>query len=277
LYLLRVGQLGIEPLLRALAARDPQEVAKLFQESRQKGDNFGSLEQALVLAVQERLHRAIQRGEKSTRTLVDLLDHLAKNLGGPEPVDGIKLEVACLTWCLAGSDPEPKSAAKVAECAWEMPSTATTLAEAKQQAKSEKIQAAEIGVELKKIIEAKVEPPPEPAAAVLDPDQVRAAWPRLLLAARTKSQALESILRQGKVCAVEGSKIRLEFELGFHKDQLDTKKYRAAFLGLLEETFGAGVNFAATVLPPVAVQTVDPGQSQDSLVQAVEAAVLSLG
>ncbi len=288
LDLLTIGQQQIEPLLRALAARDPKEVAKLFQESRQKGENFVALEQALVLAVQERLHRAIQRGEKSTRILIELLSHLAHNLGGPEPIDGIKLEVACLTWCLTGLriDSSPtlpqeesirndSSREKVSKesilCAWEVPSTAITLEEAKQQAKQEKAQAPVAAVDLRSVEESEL------VSSELVIDRVQQAWPQLLLAARTKSQALESIIKQGRISGVKGATIQLEFELGFHKEQLETKRYHAVFLELLAESFGRGVTFAATVLPPAVVSVINSDQSQDSLVQAVEAAVLSLG
>lgn len=279
------GQEKLEVLLRALAARNAVDVSAFFQEVRQKGENFSALEQAIVSSLQERLHRAIARSEKpqTIRTLVSLLDHLAQRLGGPEPVDGIKLEVACLLWCIhedhpaqaasGGTIPGSTHQAKVdrgrsqddptrqgnvaAACAMDVPATSTPLEEAKQQAKEEQKLAAN--------------------APQLLFEQVQANWSKVLLTARAKSQALEAILRQAKVRSVVGSRIELEFSLTFHKDQLDQPKYQLAFLSTLSEVFGEGATFSSLVIAPAVEAPVVTSSSDDLLLKAVEEAVLSLG
>lgn len=90
-------------LLKHLAKKDVAAVSGFFQEYRQRGLDSAVLEQAVFYQLQERLHRAIERPEPAATIshIARLLGHLADRVGGYEPIDGLKLELACLDWCLA--------------------------------------------------------------------------------------------------------------------------------------------------------------------------------
>ncbi len=261
---LTFGQQRLALLLHALAARDSAAAVQFFQDVRQKGENWSALEVAMVTALQNRLHRALIRQEKKStaQTLASLLDHLVQRLGGSEPVDGIKLEIACLTWCLGDGkerestecDEADQPAATVA-CARPIPTTQTTLAAAKEQAKATAPPVTELH---------------------LDPEEVAARWPQILLLARTKSQVLEAILRQAQLGTIADSRLELVFTHGFHQEQLNTPKYQLAFLSVLAEALGEGASFVIRVQPLEPPVTSAANQGNDLLLKAVEEAVLSL-
>jgi DNA polymerase III subunit gamma/tau len=265
-------------LLKILAKKDLLAVSAFFQDYRQQGLDFSILEQAIFLQLQERLHRAIERDESRTTVahIAQLLEHLVSRVGGYEPVDGLKLELACVAWCLGEERNHP-----------EQPPSSKQESDSKPQRKSEPIApkkpavAARVEEVVKTVLADSDKPIDDPVALnteQLDRETLLKQWGNLMLATRTKSQAVESLLRNAQLGKVEGTRLEIQFEMVFHKEKLESPKYSQVFLEVLREKVHPQANFLCRVNEPVtqiSVQT-EQSNSEDQLLQAVEAAVFSL-
>ncbi len=258
-------------LLKILAAKNVAAVSRFFQDYRQQGLDFSILEQAVFRQLQDRLHRAIEREESKTTIahIVQLLNHLANRVGGYEPVDGLKLELACVSWCLGE---------QIDDSTTSPPENSSGIKSSKPKKTAEGIK--KTALPLKKDEASKVVSPESARInqeISLDRQALIEQWNHLMLAVRTKSQAVESLLRNAKLGAVEGATIEIQFDMIFHKEKLESPKYSAVFLEVLREKVHPQAQFLCRVEAPteqISVQAHESGE--DQLLQAVEEAVLSL-
>lgn len=270
------ADLGAEVLLRSLAQKKLPEVSAYFQEARQRGQSLKALEGALIAALQQRLHRAIAReeGQSTIRTILALLEHLSRRLEGSEPLEGLKLELACLSWCLedsAAPSPEkpaskpPAAACEIEEPTYAVTSTVTAVKNApaveKTSSPAQKLDAPTL-------------------TSPLSSERAAKEWGSFLLALRLHSQALEAIVRNCVFLGMENGKVKLQLGLPFHKEQLESPKYVGPLRQALEQIFGKGVGIEYVIelspdLKGIEAQDQDTGDEQ--LLKAVEEAVLSLG
>jgi DNA polymerase III subunit gamma/tau len=276
---LRLQQLtnGEEPgkeLLRQLAQQDLTGVSQFWLEARQQGLNFTMLEQNVFRQLQDRLHRAIERQEpKATvRHITSLLTHLSERVGGYEPIEGLKLELACVEWCLQHDSAHTKEDSSGGN---------NSALPNKTQPQAKKTTATKPAIPEIKVQDTKVvtiSSPGDDAQAILVPlkrEEVEKKWSKLLLSLRTESQALESILRNAQLGEVTDQTIELIFEHKFHQEQLNSAKYVGLFRKGLEQCFTANTSFRCTLLTPHTEEVVPLQEDDDQLLQAVEAAVLS--
>jgi DNA polymerase III subunit gamma/tau len=260
---------GVDELLRALAQKDSLAVSTFFTSARQKGESMNFLEIALVEQAQQRLHRAISRKESlaTVQKILALLEHLTARLGGLEPVEGLRFELACLSWCYDGQKPkndqnESQGGSKD-ELACDREDEIVVAATPQQVRQGEVVPA-----------------PVVKNVSRLSWESIRAEWPAFLLALRLRSQALESLIRNGRLDSFENNRIRLTLGMPFHKEQLESGKYLEPLRSALEEIFGPEVTIGYQIeldAQLLEVQVEDRGQSDNQLLQAVEEAVLSLG
>ena len=270
-------------LLTLLAKKDLGAVSAFFITARQQGQNLAALEQTLFQQLQERLHRAIERQEtkETIGHISQLLDHLAARVGGYEPIDGLKLELACISWCLEGGD-EQLAASSGNGSAAAKPSKSSSSSVKKNDVKPEKPAIPLVKDEAS--VAASVQQVRQPGSSEhgagspqFSRQTIEQAWSNLLLSIRTESQALESLLRNAQLGAVNDNVIELQFELRFHQEQLEAPKYASLFRQALREKFQVPLDFRCTVLSLVEDETTAVADaSDDQLLQAVEAAVLSL-
>lgn len=266
-------------LLKLLAKKDLAAVSQFFQQARQEGLDFSMLEQTLFRQLQERLHRAIERGEAAVtiRHITQLLDHLAQRVGGYEPLTGLKLELACVEWCLP-----PDNASGKGETGSTSPTAAPTPAKSTEAAKKGKaaiplakdevsVSTTPAAAQAQVATESSVASTPRLSRA-----KVEQAWSSLLLAVRTQSQSLESLLRNAQLGTVDESGIELQFDLAFHQEKLESPKYAGLFRQILQERFAAPIDFRCTVTVPIEEGATEASDNEDQLLQAVEAAVLAL-
>ncbi len=274
------GTSGTAELLRSLASRDAVAVSEFFQKSRQAGESLAFLETHLLEQAQQRLHRAIARNEgtATVQKILALLEHLATRLGGSEPLPGLRFELACLSWCYEeeqSSQPQnkekrspqvPKTSVPETEvaCAKEelLPSSVT--------ASPQEVRRAGHSGQIKE----------KHGGGTLTWEKVQAEWPAFLLSLRLHSQALEALIRNAHLEGFQENRIQLVLGLPFHKEQLESSKYAAPLRQALQEIFSPEVQLEYRIeLDPVLTQNhaETENQSDDQLLQAVEAAVLSLG
>lgn len=280
------GQSQSAELLKALAGKKVEAVSGFFQQARLSGANLAVLEQEIFIQLQQRLHRAIERQEPAgtVRHICDLTMHLVNNVGGFEPIEGIKLELACLSWCL--QDVAESSSASGSASG----SGGKTIVLEKKKIGSVKHDLA-INAKAPEILEEVSIQQAAPLAEVLlrstrsssthlSRQEIEQEWPQLLLKARSESQALESLLRNTALGDVQGNMIEIQVDMPFHKEKIETNKYSSLFRQLLQEKFHPEADFRVTLFQK-------PGQSQeenqekrtaenDQLLAAVEKAVLSL-
>ncbi len=257
------GQTQSAELLKALAGKRLKDVSAFFQRAREEGQNFSILEQELFVHLQQRLHRAIERKEpvRTVRHICDLTTHLVERVGGFEPIEGIKLELACLSWCLpedtgegnSGEEGEPE------EDPDEHPSGTVR----EKAADDVPISA----------------PVSEGAQPVhLSRQEIEQTWPQFLLRVRSESQALESLLRNAVLGEITEATIELQMDLPFHKEKIESRKYAELLRQLLREQFHPLADFRVTLFQKA--EPSSPGKKafkeEDQLLAAVEAAVLSL-
>lgn len=264
------GTAGVDELLRALAQKDSLAVSTFFTGARQKGESISFLETALVEQAQQRLHRAIARKESAAtvQKILALLEHLTARLGGPEPVEGLRFELACLSWCYEGKKPEivqnePQNVSKDS-VACDIEEEVMVVATPQQVRKGESVVSASISKD----------------SSRLTWEKIKSEWPAFMLALRLRSQALEALIRNGQLDSFENNRILLTLGLPFHKQQLESGKYLEPLRSALEEIFGAGVTISYKIeLDPqlLATPAESKQQSDDQLLKAVEEAVLSLG
>lgn len=265
-----LGNTGLSlELLKILAKKDLHALSAFFLDYRHQGLDFSVLEQAIFLQLQDRLHRAIEREESRTTVahIAQLLEHLASRVGGYEPVDGLKLELACVSWCLGEemNHVEPPSSKQ------EEVQPKSTKVNPPSPAKKPVI-AARVEEDVKSV------PVTPSSSEQLDREAILKQWGNLMLAIRTQSQAVESLLRNAKLGNVEGTRLEIQFEMAFHKEKLESPKYSQVFLDVLREKVHPQANFVCRVNEPVTQISVQAqqGSSEDQLLQAVEAAVFSL-
>lgn len=269
---------NVTELLRSLATKDITAVVEYFSTARQSGTSFKSLEQALLAALQERLSRAIQRQEaKSTLVnIVDLLEHFSQRLGGPEPVEGMNLEVACLRWCVGQNEAsddsvteppsKPKSKNETVACDKEDISR-EQLVDADKDALATRVETSAFLKEEKTISESD-----------LAEHDVREKWPSILLSVREQSTAVESLLRNVQVGRLEGNTLHLIVALPFHKERLETTKYSHIVQEVLQKRLGV---VDLEVVYDLVQQSeenvvVSASEHDDLLMAAVEEALLSV-
>jgi len=276
------GQSQSAELLKALAGKKVEAVSGFFQQARSTGANLSVLEQEIFAQLQQRLHRAIERKEPAgtVRHICDLTLHLVNNVGGFEPIEGIKLELACLSWCL--QDADSSSSGSVSSGGSSEKSTPA----AKKPAAPAKHELA-INATAQEIVIEKAAPIPEAllrstqaSSVQLSRQEIEQEWPQLLLKARSESQALESLLRNTALGDVQGNMIEIQVDMPFHKDKIETKKYASLFRQLLQEKFHPDADFRVTLFQQPG-QAADennekPTAENDQLLAAVEKAVLSL-
>jgi DNA polymerase III subunit gamma/tau len=264
-------------LLKALAGKKLEEVSQFFQTARQNGSNFAVLEQELFSQLQQRLHRAIERKEATStiRHICDLTIHLVNGVGGFEPIEGIKLELACLDWCLS----EAPSGTSSAQASGSNGNGEKTIVLEKKKAEPIKHN---LAIEAKEEQEVPLvsQPAKKLATGTLSRQQVEQEWSQFLFRVRTESQALESLLRNSALGDVQESTIEIQVDLPFHKEKIESQKYSSTLRKLLEEKFAPGTDFRVTLFqkPEANDQSTQEKRTaeNDQLLAAVEAAVLSL-
>lgn len=238
---------SVQTLLLALAKKDLTSLETTFATLRQNGTSLSSIEVAVLNALHERLTRALGRSEPpaTIHTILSLLEFLvSRSASGPEPVDGLRFEVSCYRWALGagpdsgssdGSDsgdsgdkaakPEKKTSAKV-----ESPEQETGPETKTEQPAKKSVQ--------------KISPP-----ETLTQEYVKKVWESLLLALRTRSTAVEALLRTSQLGKVEGKSVEILVARPFHLERLMEPKYRL----LLEEVFshqlGQEIAFEFTLMP----------------------------
>jgi len=275
------GQSQSAELLKALAGKKVEAVSEFFQQARSTGANLSVLEQEIFAQLQQRLHRAIERKEPAgtVRHICDLTSHLVNNVGGFEPIEGIKLELACLSWCLqdvAASAPSSSGAGNSGE--------KTIVLEKKKNGTVKHDLAINANAA---VSDQEAQPVPEVllrstqgAAVQLSRQEIEQEWPQLLLKARSESQALESLLRNTALGDVQGNMIEIQVDMPFHKEKIETNKYASLFRQLLQEKFHPDADFRVTLFQKPGQETNEgeekPTAHNDQLLAAVEKAVLSL-
>lgn len=266
----------ITELLRSLATKDIASVSEYFSQARHSGASFKSLEQSLLGALQERLSRAIQRQEpKNTlMNIVDLLEHFSQRLGGPEPIEGMNLEVACLRWCVGASPVENVDSDTIPK-ADKPKSKSETLACAKEVVVREKF-VEEVKPETPVVEEQQKKTVSQ--ESVQNRAEIEQKWSSILLTIREQSTAVESILRNAQLGKFEGNTLHIIFNLSFHKERLETKKYSHIVLDVLRKRLGLSeleVVYDLVQLPDEEI--VETASDQDDLLLlAVEEALLSM-
>lgn len=262
-------------LLRALATKDASSVSEFFQQSRQQGRQFGVIEQQLFWQLQQRLHRAIARQENaSTRhNILELINYLVANLEGYEPIDGLRLELACVGWCFKheanSDDPDGKKKSLTPS----IPKSST-----KAAAKNVSTTVKKNPIKNKSSQKNSHPRPATVNSSTISRTQVQEAWEELLLYIRTQSQALESLLRNASLGMVQDNVIEIEFELAFHQEQLESKKYKGLLQSIFREKLHPEVELHTRLNTPIKAQEpADNAQDDedDQLMAAVEAAVFS--
>lgn len=266
------GQSQSAELLKALAAKNLEAVSQFFQQARQHGNNFSVLEQEIFAQLQQRLHRAIERQEPAAtvRHICDLTIHLVQGVGGFEPIEGIKLELACLSWCLPGESAAPASGGGGRE--------SRVVLEKKKNGSIKH----DLAIEARTEVQPVDTPPVKKSSATntISRQQVEQEWSQFLFKVRTESQALESLLRNAALGEVRDTTIEIQVDLPFHKEQIESQKYAMILRQILQERFHPDADFRVTLFQKPD-QDDQPAQKKrtaenDQLLAAVEAAVLSL-
>lgn len=248
-----------EGLIQALAKKDTERVRSWFQEYRRgSGGNFGVLTEQVVSLLREYIHRCLEKKQYDrAKKITDLLFHLLDRTSGTEPIEGIRLELACLAWCLGnGSSPDSNSGGeKTIPCVQEVLATKSVPVETVVTAAS------------------LMEP-----LAKFDRSQLDTVWSKLLLTLRTKSSALESILRNASLGTVNEKEVEVLVTLPFHKERLESAKYANLLTETAREIFGLpGITVRCSVLQSTATSSeADQSAEKDQLLAAVEAAVIGL-
>lgn len=274
------SQTRAEDLLRVLAQRDVLRASALLVEARAQGVSMSQLQMAVLRALQARLHRAIERQEKpqSIRHMTELLAFLIASVNGPEPIEGIRFETACLAWCT--QDVPSESDAKTSPPPSKPPTSKPTTPEAplmaarKEQEETSVISSAPVA-EL--AIEVPILPVSSSAEAVsLALSDLRTQWGTLLLAMRTESAAIESVLRAAELLSVEGTSIQLAVPSQFHKERLETAKYSEILHRVLSTRLQTPVQIQISVHHVADDQPAQVSQqaTEDSLLAAVEDALM---
>lgn len=258
-----------QDLLRGLAQQDAKQVAELFQQWRSQGTNFGAIEQAILLALQERLHRAIARGEKgqTINRIIELLAHLAQRLGGSEPIEGIKLEVACLQWCLRSDSGEVSIETEPPKAKPKTPPTKSIAAEREEEVVTVSATVQEVKASVS-----------ESSVGRLEVAHLKKAWPKLLIAVRSKSAAIEAILRNAEFGEITDQSLELRLALPFHKERLETPKYLSVLVDVLRQQLGIPhLEVVLSVQAQVASDgRVDSITEKDDLLSVVENLVVGM-
>lgn len=279
-------------LLKALATKQAVEVAGFFEQARSQGRNLAVLEQQLFYQLQQRLHRAIERGEKEQTILniINLLDYLLSQISDYEPIEGLQLELACLGWCFEGKDNNPTDQAEPAPVKKKLTSakpiakpTSKFVTSKKKSLKTESKNESETKIDSVKSLAAAqfsastASSDSSEAVSPLTRVAVQQKWEELLLFIRTQSQALESLLRNSSLGLVEDNTLEITFELAFHQQQLESSKYRGLLEDVLRRKLHPDANFK-TVLISAAVEknSQSAATEDDQLLRAVEEAVLSV-
>lgn len=259
-------------LLALLAGQDYIGIHKFFVLLRQQGQNFVFVEQDLFKELQSRLHRAIERQEapSTIAKIVKLFEYLVSRVGGSEPISGLKLELACLGWCLPtakegdgfsgdqGTAQTKKTAKKNTQKSHSngvvkssQVSAATTVVKDDDQAEIDLEDALDNYLKQNQLASKVAKPSTKKSSAniELDYQEVVSLWKTVLLYARTKSQSLEALLRQAKLGGVTGGQLIIEFELPFHQEQLETPKYAALFQEIIRDKIHPEIDFSCRLIP----------------------------
>lgn len=240
---------SVQTLLVALAKKDTTTLQTTFATLRENGTSFSSIEVAVLHALHERLTRALGRSEpaNTVQAILSLLEFLvARSGGGPESVDGLRFEVACYRWALGENPPTQDGSGGEKQ---EIPAKATKSVQT-SQAPSVAAQACP------------VEPVAEQSAPVpaelLTPDlgssgltkkRVEQAWESLLLSLRTRSTAVEALLRTSQLGAVKENTVEVLVARPFHLDRLNEPKYRLLLEEVFSQKLGVEVKIVVTLLP----------------------------
>jgi DNA polymerase III subunit gamma/tau len=233
---------SVQALLVALAKKDVAALQTTFTQLRQAGTSFASVEVAVLQALHERLSRALGRSEPqaTVQAILGLLEFLVMRLnGGVESVDGLKFEVACYRWALGENSGSG-----------EMPVLNDALAKPAPKAAKVAVQASEV-----EPIAELTQPVPVEAKApltengTLTQQQVQLAWEPILLSLRTRSTAVEALLRTSQLGNVDGNKIEVRVARAFHQDRLNEPKYRLLLEEVMSQRLGTNVKLDVTLLP----------------------------
>lgn len=215
---------ALQNLLKGLAQKDIGGVQSVFAELRASGASFSALETSLLQALHDRLTRALSRQEPAAtvQNILALLEFLVSRLGGgPEPYDGLRLEVACYRWVMGNESQAPSN-----------PTTGTDTASPKK-AKTPPAQALQ-----REEPEAQISQGVEAQHLDLTENRVKAAWESILLSMRTQNTAVEALLRTAQVGTVTPTSIEIVVARPFHYDRLITPKYQNLVKTILEQHLG---------------------------------------
>lgn len=244
---------AVQTILLALAKKDLAKLETTFATLRQNGTSLSSIEVAVLNALHERLTRALGRSEPpaTVNTILSLLEFLVARSGsGPEPVDGLRFEVSCYRWAL-GAGPDSGSGGGSDSGAG--PGSGDSGDKAAKPEK--KASAKEESPEQETSPETKTEQPAKKSVQKISPPEiltqeyVKKVWESLLLALRTRSTAVEALLRTSQLGKVDGKSLEVLVARPFHLERLMEPKYRL----LLEEVFshqlGRELTISFTLLP----------------------------
>lgn len=257
----------IPDLLRALAQKDIAELQRIFSELRQAGASFGSLETAVLQALHERLTRALARQETpaTVQNILLLLEFLVQRLpGGPEPIDGLRFEVACYRWALGASivDPvEPQIVSKASAASKASPAGET--------------KAAQVLACLVTPVAEKREPVAGETLS-LTVNRVQAVWEAILLTVRTRSTAVEALLRTATIGQVTDTSLEIVLARPFHQERLNTPKYQLLVHSAMEEHLGPGFQISFVVRSQDPNEFLPVDSTPDDFAKVVENLVAGL-
>lgn len=247
----------IQNLLRSLAQKDLATLQTTFASLRQSGASFSALETLLLQALHERLTRAMTRKESpaTVQNILQLLEFLVTRLtGGPEPWDGLRLEVACYRWAVgegavlttdsegaAGpSEVSPKVATKKSQPSESSAPAATTQACLVEPVAEKRQSLSEASKSV--------------GAASITQEAVQSKWEAILLTLRTQSTAVEALMRTARLAGVQGDTIEICLARVFHQERLSTPKY----LTMLQEAFAQ--HFPGQITLSFTVAPIDPDE-----------------